>query len=165
MEYLINYKKIEDNYNEFNSEIEQLKELLKNNEKYKTLYELFLQLKEKDIYLYFILFQNFENWININFEINNNAKKLSRIEILFNYKKKNNLSSNIHLIFIVWVFYLYVKLIDCFNMPLKTNYLEIGKFRYALKETCIVITKLYNSEIFDNELLIFDFIDLIFFLL
>ena len=64
MEYLINYKKIEDNYNEFKSEIEQLKELLKNNEKYKTLYELFLQLKEKDIYLYFILFQNFENWIN-----------------------------------------------------------------------------------------------------
>ena len=65
MEFLFNYKKIEDNYNEFKSEIEQLKELLKNNEKYKTLHELFLQLKEKDIYLYFILFQNFENWINI----------------------------------------------------------------------------------------------------
>ena len=165
MEFLFNYKKIEDNYNEFKSEIEQLKELLKNNEKYKTLHELFLQLKEKDIYLYFILFQNFENWINVNFEINNNIKKLSRIEILFKYIKKNNLSSNIHLIFIVLVFYLYVKLIDCFNVPLKTNYLEIGKFRYALKETCIVITKLYNSEICDNELLIFDFIDLIFFLL
>ena len=49
MEFLFNYKKIEDNYNEFKSEIEHLKELLKNNEKYKTLHELFLQLKEKDI--------------------------------------------------------------------------------------------------------------------
>ena len=79
MEFLFNYKTIEDDYNEFNSDIEQLKELLKNNERNKNLYDLFLQLKEKDIYLYFILFHNFENWININFENNNNIEKINKI--------------------------------------------------------------------------------------
>ena len=165
MEFLFNYKTIEDDYNEFNSDIEQLKELLKNNERNKNLYDLFLQLKEKDIYLYFILFHNFENWININFENNNNIEKINKIEILLKYIKLNKLSSNIHLIFIVWVFYLYVKLINCFNFPLKTNYLEINKLRCSLKETCIIISKLYKSELLFNEFQMFDFIDLIYFLL
>ena len=165
MEFLFNYKIIEDDYNEFNSDIEQLKELLKNNERNKNLYDLFLQLKEKDIYLYFILFHNFENWININFENNNNIEKINKIEILLKYIKLNKLSSNIHLTFIVWVFYLYVKLINCFNFPLKTNYLEINKLRCSLKETCIIISKLYKSELLFNEFQMFDFIDLIYFLL
>ena len=164
MEFLFNYKTIEDDYNEFNSDIEQLKELLKNNERNKNLYDLFLQLKEKDIYLYFILFHNFENWININFENNINIEKINKIEILLKYIKLNKLSSNIHLIFIVWVFYLYVKLINCFNFPLKTNYLEINKLRCSLKETCIIISKLYKSELLFNEFQMFDFIDLIYFL-
>ena len=164
MEFLFNYKNIEDKYNDFKSDIDQLKELLKNNERYKNLYDLFLQLKERDIYLYFILFHNFENWININFD-NNNIEKINKIENLLKYIRINNISSNIHQIFIILVFYLYVELINCFNVPLKTNYFEINKIRYVLNETCVIISKLYKSEVFINELQIFDFIDLIFFLL
>ena len=78
-----------------------MKELLENNERNKNLYDLFLQLKEKDIYLYFILFHNFENWININFENNNNIEKINKTEIFLKYIKINNISSNIHLLFIV----------------------------------------------------------------
>ena len=138
--------------------------MLENNERNKNLYDLFLQLKEKDIYLYFILFHNFENWININLENNNNIEKINKIEIFLKYIKINNISSNIHLIFIVWAFYLYAKLINCFNFPLKINYLEINKLRCALKETCIIISKLYKSEVLFNEFQMFDFVDLIYFL-
>jgi len=146
------FKKIEENYNEFKSDIEKLKDLLKANKKYKNLYEIFSELRNKNIYAYFILFKKFENWINAKFENNNNIGKIKKIDKLLNYIKGNkDIISNLHSNFIYWIFFLYAELIKNFNASLNPKYREINKIQYALKETSYLIIYLYKLEIIKDS--------------
>ena len=157
------FKKIEESYNEFKSDIEKLKDLLKANKKYKNLYEIFSELRNKNIYAYFILFKNFENWINVIFENNNNIGKIKKIDKLLNYIKENkDINSNLLSNFIYWIFYLYTELVKNFSASLNPKYREINKIQYALEQTSYLIIYLYKQEIIKDSQ-IFDFLDLIFF--
>ena len=158
------FKQIEESYNEFKSDIEKLKDLLKANKKYKNLYEIFSELRNnKNIYAYFILFKNYENWINVIFENNNNIGKIKKIDKLLNYIKENkDTNSNLHSNFIYWIFYLYNELIKNFSASLNPKYREINKIHYALEQTSYLMIYLYKQEII-KDLKIFDFLDLIFF--
>ena len=157
------YKEIEENFNDFKSDIEQLKVLLKANEKYKNLYELFHKLRNKNIYVYFILFKNFKTWINITFENNNNIGKRNKIDIILNYIKENKIiSSDMYSTFFYWIFYLYIELIKNLNVVLKPKYNEINQIQYAIQQTSNIIAFLYKYEII-NDFQIFDFLNLIFF--
>ena len=157
------FKKIEESYNEFKSDIEKLKDLLKANKKYKNLYEIFSELRNKNIYAYFILFKNFENWINVIFENNNNIGKIKKIDKLLNYIKENkDINSNLLSNFIYWIFYLYTELVKNFSASLNPKYREINKIQYALEKTSYLIIYLYKQEIIKDSQ-IFDFLDLIFF--
>jgi hypothetical protein len=155
------FEKIEESYKEFKSDIEKLKDVLKDNKKYKNIYVFFCELRNKNIYIYFILFKNFENWINVKFENNNKIGKTKTLDKLLNYIKENN--SNMHSNFIYWMFYLYTELIKYFSASLNPKYGEINKIHYALKQTSHLIIYLYQQEII-KDLQIFDFLDLIFFL-
>ena len=165
MEFIFNvsnYKNIEENFDNFKQDIKQLKEVLKDNTRYENLYEIISLLKDKDIYLYFILFQNFDNWINYNCDNNINFEKDSKIEKLLSYLKSNNsFYFNIHSIYLIWIFYLYIQLINYFNETLNPNCFEINKIRYAIKESCIIIIKLLKFRII-NHIHIYAFINLIF---
>ena len=157
------YKIIEENLNEFKSYIEQLKDLLKANEQYKNLYQIFSELRNKNIYLYFILFKNYENWINVIFENNNNIGNINKIDIILKYIKENkDIISDINSTFIYWIFYLYNELIKNFNVSINPKYHEINKIVYAIKQTSDIIVNLYKFDII-NDMQIFDFLFLIFF--
>ena len=160
-----NYKNIEEDFNQFKQDIKQIKELIKDNARYENLYEIINLLKDNDIYLYFILFQNFDNWINYNCDNNINFENVSKIEKLLKYLKSNNsLYFKIHPIFLLWILYLYIQLINYFNETLNPNYFEINKIHYAMKESCIIIIKLLKFGII-NHIQIYDFIKLFFLLI
>ena len=158
-----NYNIIKDNFKEFKDAINQLKEKLKTNGNINNIYELFCKIKEDEIYLYFIFFQNFEIWININFDISNNYEMSQNMKNLLDYIKLNKEeNTNIYSLLVFMIFYIYFKLINYWNTTLNINYCEINKIRYLLKETCQLIAKLFKANIIkENEM--YDFIHLIFF--
>ena len=162
--YNINeYGKIEGSFTDFISNIGILKEALKYEEKYKNLYEYFSSLKKKEIFLYFILFHNFEKWINVNFEKNINTGKMNESEILLKYIKTNKEKNyNIHLIYIYWIVYLYIELVKNFNEFLKLDLCQINKIKYAFRQTSRIILYLFKHDVF-NESQMYDFIFLIYF--
>ena len=163
LNFITDYEKIKDNYNDFITDVEKLINALKNNNRYKNLYEIFSKLKSKNNYLYFVLFNNFEKFININFENIININKINEIKILLNYIKENkDIISNIFSSFIYCIFYLYVELIKSFNTSLNNKYIKINKIHYVLKQTVKLIIYLYKSEIINN-IQMYDFIDLIIF--
>ena len=136
LNFITDYEKIKDNYNDFISDIEKLINALKNNNRYKNLYEIFSKLRSKNNYLYFVLFNNFEKLININFENIINIDKINEMKILLNYIKENkDFISNIFSSFIYCIFYLYVELIKSFNTSLNNKYIKINKIHYVLKQT------------------------------
>ena len=158
-----NFMNINNNFNDVNSDIELFKKNLKNISKYKNIYDLFSILKRKDFYLFFILFHNFEKWININFENNNNIGKRNKFETIINYIKANNdVNSKIHSIFINWIFYLYRELIMNFNSNLKLDFRRINIIKYSLKQTFDLIMSLFKCGII-KDIQMFDFIYLIYF--
>ena len=158
-----NYNIINDNFKEFKDAINQLKEKIKANGNLNNIYEIFCKIKEDEIYLYFIFFQNFEIWININFDISNNYEMFQNMKNLLDYIKLNKEeNTNIYSLFVFMIFYIYFKLINYWNITLNINYCEINKIRYLLKETCQLIAKLFKANIIkENEM--YDFIHLIFF--
>ena len=163
LNFITDYEKIKDNYNDFISDLEKLINALKNNNRYKNLYEIFSKLRSKNNYLYFVLFNNFEKLININFENIINIDKINEMKILLNYIKENkDIISNIFSSFIYCIIYLYVELIKSFNTSLNTKYRKINKIYYVLKQTVKLIIYLYKTEIINN-IQMYDFIDLIIF--
>ena len=63
-----NYAQIKVDFEQYKSCIDEIKLYFKDNEKYKSLYEIFMSLNNNDILLYFLLFKNNQKWINANFE-------------------------------------------------------------------------------------------------
>ena len=50
LNFITDYEKIKDNYNDFISDLEKLINALKNNNRYKNLYEIFSKLRSKNNY-------------------------------------------------------------------------------------------------------------------
>ena len=146
-----------DDYKDFVNKIEKVKELLKENKKYSNLYESFDFLNNKRIYLYLLLFKNYEKWINLHFTNNYNnidsnnfhiIVRLLKIKNTINIKdKKFNWCS----LFITWKLYMYVKFIRHFYAFPNPNYSEVNKIRYLLRETNNIIVKLYKLNIFNTS--------------
>ena len=104
MEFLeiknIDYKQNEYDYNEYKSKLVKLKELIKDNKKYDNIYKSFEYLNNKNSYLHILLFQHYKQWINLNFENNNDiddTNQLSSIlknSILVINNKDNSTKTN-----------------------------------------------------------------------
>ena len=109
-----------DDYKDFTSKIEKVKELLKENKKYSNLYESFDSLNNKRIYLYLLLFQNYEKWINLHFTNNYNnidSYNFNIIVRLLQMKNTINIKDktfNLCSFFIIWKLYMYVEFIKHF---------------------------------------------------
>ena len=171
MEFLqiknIDYKQNEYDYNEYKSKLVKLKELIKDNKKYDNIYKSFESLNNKNSYLHFLLFQHYKQWININFENNNDigiyTNKLSSImkkfiKVINN--NDNNKKINLYLLFINWLFYLYNEFVKYLYIIFNPNYNEINKIRYIIIKTNKIIIKLYKENIFNiNQ--IFDLVNFI----
>ena len=135
----------ENNYKEFISKIEKLKDLLKENKKYETIYEPIESINKKNIYLYLLLFKNYEKWININHFYN-------YINInQYNISKENNKKVSLYLLLIIWSFYLYEEFIKYFYEILNPNYTEVNRIRYLLRETNNLLVKLYKQNILNTN--------------
>ena len=146
---IIDYKKNENNFNEYKNNLEKIKGLLKGNTKYESIYNSLNLLNNKNIYIYFLLFQNYDKWININLEKNyddNNAKKFTLILKYYKFNKDIN-DKNLYLdsLFINWIFYLYNEYIKYLNSYQKIY--RINKIIYIIKETNNIIITLYKANI------------------
>ena len=150
------FKQNEDNYNEYKSKINKIKELLKENKKYESLYKVFDSLDNKNIYLYLLFFQNYEKWINVNFETNNTDININKFLSLMKFLEKNNYTNkngkkiDIYSLLINWYFYLYIEFIKYFYTVLNPNYHEVNKIRYIFKETNAILVKLYKVNIINT---------------
>ena len=150
------FKQNEDNYNDYKSKINKIKEFLKENKKYESLYETFDSLDNKNIYLYLLFFQNYEKWININFESNNTDININKFFLLMKFLEKNNYTNkngkkiDIYSLFIHWFFYLYIEFIKYFYTALNPNFHEVNKIRYIFKETNALLVKLYKVNIINT---------------
>ena len=139
------FKRNEDDFNDYKTKIHNLKELLKENKnkKYEYIYEIFDSLNNKKLYLYFLFFQNYEKWINITHE--NNALDINLNDFIAINKKKDK-KENIYSLLFYWSFYLYNEMIKHFYSQLNPNYSEINKIRYLFKETNILIIKFFKAN-------------------
>ena len=146
-----------DDYKDFTSKIEKVKELLKENKKYSNLYESFDSLNNKRIYLYLLLFQNYEKWINLHFTNNYNnidSYNFNIIVRLLQMKNTINIKDktfNLCSFFIIWKLYMYVEFIKHFYAFPNPNYCEVNKIRYLLRETNNIIVKLYKLNIINTS--------------
>ena len=160
-----NYAQIKVDFEQYKSCIDEIKLYFKDNEKYKSLYEIFMSLNNNDILLYFLLFKNNQKWINANFENEINISKIHKIEKIIKYLNSNNSTiTKIFSIFIHWILYLHSELIKYFTTKLKINFFEINKIRYIIKQTLDIISYLFKNRIF-NDLQMYDFLNLFFFFL
>ena len=160
-----NYAQIKVDFEQYKSCIDEIKLYFKDNEKYKSLYEIFMSLNNNDILLYFLLFKNNQKWINANFENEINISKIHKIEKIIKYLNSNNSTiTKIYSIFIHWILYLHSELIKYFTTKLKINFFEINKIRYIIKQTLDIISYLFKNRIF-NDLQMYDFLNLFFFFL
>ena len=146
---IIDYKQNEEKFEKYKSKLENIKALLKENKKDDSIYESLNSLNNKNIYLYFLLFQNYDKWININFENNiNDAKKFELIMRSFKFSNtENDIKINMYSLLINWLFYLYNEFINYLYEILVPNYSEINKIRFILRETNNIIVKLYKINI------------------
>ena len=146
--FIIDYKLNESNYSEYKNNLGKIKGLLKGNKKNANLYESFNSLNNKNSYIYFLLFHNYDKWININLENNHNDNDVKKFSLIMKFIKGSNdiNGKNISLdsLFIHWEFYLYNEYIKyCSN----ENNCEINKIIYILKETNNIIITLYKANI------------------
>ena len=151
------YKKNEEEYNEYKSKIQDITKLLKQNKKYEKIFKSFDLFNNKNMYLYFIFFQNFEKYIYICFENNKNNINSNKLSLILRYLKTKNINNNdnnkinIQSLFIQWIFYFYIKFIKNFYTSLNPNFCEINKIRYLLREANYLIIKLYKENIFNTS--------------
>ena len=148
------YKENEDNYNDYKNKLEKIKELMKESNKYKNIYESMDSLNNKsNFYLYYLLFQNYEKWSNIQFENNiNEENKFSLIIKFFLSRVTKNNNKNIKLfpLFILWRLFLYNEFI--INLyKLNPNYYELNRIRYIYRETNNLIIKLFKENIINTD--------------
>jgi hypothetical protein len=61
----------------------------------------------------------------------------------------NNKKTNLYLLFINWLFYLYNEFVKYLYIIFNPNYNEINKIRYIIRETNKIIVKLYKENIFN----------------
>ena len=161
------FKQNEDNYNEYKSKVQKIKELLKENKKCQCIYESFNSLNNNNLYLYFLFFQNYEKWININFENNNIDENINKFISIMKCLEKNSFNNkcgkkiNIYFLFVHWLFYLYNEFIQNFYSVLNPKYSEAdkirdifnetNKIRYIFNETNIILVKLYKVNILNTN--------------
>ena len=146
------------NYNQYKSQIVKFKEALKQNTKYEDLYKIFDSTENKNIYIMLFLFKNNDKWMNIHFENNYNNKEESNDNLILNFFRitkllnQNNKTNNNLLYFIIhWIYFLYSDLVKNLYTEPFPNFSEINKIRYLLKETNIIITKLFKSNFFNSR--------------
>ena len=165
---IIDYKQNKDNYNDYKSKLVKVKELLKDNQKYENIYKSFELLNNQNSYLNFLLFQNYIEWININFDnYDFDSNKLSSIiaNVLIKISdKESNRKDKLYLLFINWLFYLYNEYVKYLYATLNPIYKKINNIRYIIKETYKAILKLYKTNIF-NSTHIFNLLDFSIFLI
>jgi len=144
----------------YKSKLNELIEKLKQNKKYESITE---SLDSTDImknkYLMFFLFQNYRNWININFdniynynnETTNNIimAKFFAIEKLINEGDKG--IKNLFCLIIQWYYFLYKELVTNIYSNSYDNFGEINKIRYLINETNYILIKLYKSKILNTS--------------
>ena len=167
MDYLkINQQNII-NYNDFKNKMNKLLDKLKQKEKYIYIIKSFNYIENKNIYLILLLFQNYEQWINIHLENNN----IDTNNIMYNFVKKeekidkdDNKINNIFCLLIEWTYFLYIQLIKNLYSNEFPNYSEVNKIKYLLKETNYIIIKLYKSNII-NSTHIFEILNFYLFLI
>ena len=151
------FKQNENEFIEYISKVKNISEILKNNNFYEKVYESFDSLNNKTIYLYFVFFQNFEKFININFESNYNQKDTNKVILILKYLQKNgfinedNKKISIYNIFTHWFFYLYLKFTQYFYQGSNPIFSKINMIRYAYRETNSIIVKLYKKGIFTTS--------------
>ena len=165
MEYLKIDRQNIINYNEFKIKIIKLLDKLKQNEKYIYLAQSLDSIENKNIYLMILLFQNYDQWINIHLENNN----IDNNSVLYNFIEKeknidNNKINDIFSLLIEWQYYLYIQLIKNLYSNEIPIYTEINKIKYLLKESNYIIIKLYKSNILNSKH-IFEMLNFLLFLI
>ena len=151
------FKQNEDNYNEYKSKVQKIKELLKENKKCECIYESFNSLNNNNLYLYFLFYQNYEKWINVNFENNNIDENINKFISIMKCLEKNDFNNksgkkiNIYFLLVNWLFYLYNEFIQNFYAVLNPKYSEVNKIRYIFNETNIILIKLYKVNILNTN--------------
>ena len=151
------FKQNENDFNEYITKVKNISEILKNNNVYEKVYESFDSLNKKTIYLYFVFFQNFEKFININFGSNLNQNDTNKVILILKYLQKNgfinedNKKISIFNVFTHWFFYLYLKFTQYFYQGSNPIFSKINKIRYAYRETNNIIVKLYKKGIFTTS--------------
>ena len=156
----------------YKSKINDLIEKLKQNKKYDNITNSLDSNDVKNNFLMFLLFKNYNKWININFGniyISNNdnnkdniIKKLFKIKGLINDSDKG--IKNIFYFIINWLYFLYTELTKNLYSNSDINFCEINKIRYLINETNCILIKLYKSKIL-NTSQIFDILYFFLFLI
>ena len=145
------YKENEDNYNDYKNKLEKMKLIMKENKKYENISQSLDSLNTKNIYIYYLLFSNYEKWINIQFENNLNITEQNKFVLmiklfLLKISEKNNKCIKLYSLFIIWRLYLYNEFIK--NLyKLNPNCSELNRIRYIYRETNNIIIKLYKGNI------------------
>ena len=143
-------------FKEFKSKSQILINLLKQNAKYNDIIEAFNSLNNKNFYLTLLFFQNYNKWITIHLEKEDNISQKNNMNILKKYLKikeaiyreeKIGKNKNIFEITIHWYFFLYTELLKKIYSTSVISNSEINKIRYILREANISLIKLYKSNI------------------
>ena len=141
--------------------LQNLKEKLKQNEKYHEILKSFDSTNDSKLITNFFFFQNFKNYIHVDV-INKDDNK--EIFNNFYFLKENNGNKDIYNIIIHWIYFLYMELINnIYYMDLKISSKEINQINFLLEQTLNIIIKLYNKSgyIFSTK----DIFDILYFLL
>ena len=141
--------------------LQNLKEKLKQNEKYHEILNSFDSTNDRKLITNFFFFQNFNNYIHVDV-INKDDNK--EIFNNFYFLKENNGNKDIYNIIIHWIYFLYMELINnIYYMDLKISSKEINQINFLLEQTLNIIIKLYNKSgnIFSTK----DIFDILYFLL
>ena len=169
----IEFKQYELYLKEFKSKSQILINLLKQNTKYNDIIKAFNSLNNKNIYLILFFFQNYNKWITIHLEKEEDISQKNATKILEKYlkikeiidrKEKMGKNKNIFELTIHWYFFLYTELVKNIYSASAISNSEINKIRYLLSETNISLINLYKSNIL-NSADIFNFLNFHLFLI
>jgi hypothetical protein len=141
------YKRNLDDFNDYKTNLHNLKELLKQNKIYECINDILDTSNNKKLYLYYLFFQNYEMWINITLENNNSD---ININSFIGINEKNDKKIYMYSLLIHWLFYLYNEFIKQFNSIVNTNYSEINRVRYMFKDTNFLIVKFYKVNLLNT---------------
>ena len=136
-------------YINYLTNLPKLKEQLNQNTKYHDITESIDSMDGPKIYFMLIFFQNHDKWLNVNFHNNKdviiNYFKIKRI--INNNDKENKYIFNL---IIHWLYYLYLDLINNVYLVSVPNLNKINIVTYLLKETNLLLVKLYKSNILNT---------------